>query len=306
MQFELTDEVVNQLIFSMEDQSEKNAFDSVQQILIETRDGAKVDSDRYYSLPVWDSISGFKVMEQFVSVLRSPLAREKLCSVLFIGKGVFRNFKNVLKEYPEVEHLWFIFKQKEMKKEIIGWYNVLRDSWGLERIEGEPEETGELIQGDFIFREHNGDSDVAHILVAEQDAVQILEDAYPGELGFAATSLWKLQKKAIVKESEFTLVSETAEGEFSGFISAAPLPTTAKKTVVFTAFFILPAWRGLGIGKELFFIFLQKLQKRGIRWILILDMFIPETFTKVLLRSGFKKTDIGFIADLLETQYGKD
>lgn len=306
MQFELTDEVVNQLIFSMEDQSEKNAFDSVQQILIETRDGTEIDSDRYYSLPVWDSISGFKVMEQFVSVLRSPLAKEKLRSVLFIGKGVFRNFKNVLKEYPEVEHLWFVFKQKEMKKEIIGWYNVLRDSWGLERIEGEPEETGELIQGDFIFREHNEDSDVAHILVAEQDAAQILEDAYSGELGFAAISLWQLQKKAIVKESEFTLVAETAEGEFSGFISAAPFPTTAKKTVVFTAFFILPAWRGLGIGKELFFIFLQKLQKRGIRWILILDMFIPETFTKVLLRSGFKKTDIGFTADLLETQYGKN
>lgn len=299
MQFELTDEVINQLVFSMEDQNEKNIFDSVQKIVVETKADEQTDTDRYYSLPIWNSVNGFKIMEHFVSVLHSPLAREELRTAIFVGRGAFRNFKNVLKEYPEVEHIWFSFKQKEIKKGIIQWYNVLRDSWGLERIGAEPDETEELVRGDFVFRKYNEKRDALTILEVEEHILKEIESTYGGELGVAAASLWQLQKKSTMQGKELTFVAETAEGDFSGFIRASPFPSTAKKTVLITALFVLPAWRGLGMGKEFFYSFLQELHRNGVRWILIADMLIPQTFTRVLLRNGFTKTDIGFIVDLL-------
>ncbi|MFI3257618.1 MAG: UPF0158 family protein [Spirochaetales bacterium] len=302
MQFELTDDVINQIIFSMEDQSEQPVFDSVEKKTIEKRSLTSIDTDRYYDIPVWNSVDGFRVMEHFVCTLNSPIAKKDLCAVLFAGKGVFRNFKDTLKEYPAVENLWFAFKQKAMKKDIIRWYNVLRDSWGLERVEGEPEETDYLVFGDFIFREYDAHNDSEHVCVAEQSALQILENAYDGGLGSIVAQLWKAQKNTTLTEDAVTFICESNDGDFSGMITGAPVSSQAKTTAVVTTFFILPAWRGLGIGKELFLIFLEELKKRNICWVLVPDMFIPQTFYRVLLRSGFEKTDIGFVANLTDTQ----
>lgn len=38
-----------------------------------------------------------------------------------------------------------------MKREVIRWYNALREEWGLELIGEEPEETDDLVQDDFRF-----------------------------------------------------------------------------------------------------------------------------------------------------------
>ena len=58
-------------------------------------------------LPEWDSAAGFKLREDFVSNLNSPLAHEALQEVLHSGRGVFRNFRNVIKDYlPNVTDIY--------------------------------------------------------------------------------------------------------------------------------------------------------------------------------------------------------
>ena len=151
MQFELTDEIRNLIVFAMEDQGNNYLFDSVEQKTVIKSTVEKVDEERFYTIPTWDSIKGFKLMERFISLLRNPLAREELRGVLFAGRGVFRNFKNVLHQYPEVEKLWYSFKEKEMKQIVSNWYNTLLDSWGLERLGEEPEET-DIVYDDVVFR----------------------------------------------------------------------------------------------------------------------------------------------------------
>ncbi len=300
MQFELSDEVMNSLIFAMENQKESNFFDSIEKEVVDIDIEASDDTSRYYSVPEWTSIDGFKVMEHFVASLHSPLAKEALHEVLFAGKGVFRNFKDTLKNYPEVEQQWFTFKQKVLKEKVVHWYNVLRDSWGLERIEGEPEETENLIFDDFMFREYNEALDSEHILQVENLAMQAIEHAFEGEFGITARVLWE-KYKTLLERDKITYICTNIAADFSGVISVSPVPEPAKNSVIVTLFFILPAWRGLGIGKELFMHCLQELKKRNINIVIIPEMFIPEIFIKVLLRSGFEKTPVGFIVDLNET-----
>ncbi len=301
MQFDLSDDVMSSLIFAMENQKNNNVFDSIQKEVIELSTNEKIDTNRYYSIPEWTSIDGFKVMEHFVGSLHSPLAKESLHEVLFAGKGVFRNFKDTLKDYPEVEQQWFTFKQRVLREKIVAWYNVLRDSWGLERIEGEPEETENLIFDDFIFRDYSEAEDGENALKTEKLSVQSIENSFEGERGVIASTLWKKYKDLFEAEKKIAYVCTNIAGDFSGIISVSPVPEPAKHSVMVTLFFVLPAWRGLGIGKELLMFCLQELRKRKINFVIIPEMFVPETFIKVLLRSGFEKSSIGFTVDLTET-----
>jgi hypothetical protein len=161
MQFELTEALIDDILFSMEDQEGEFYLDTLEGIVagglegpdvFGEEDGGGENDGRYIDLPEWDSASGFRLMERFAAGFRNPLVREELTSALGHGKGVFRAFKNTLSRYPETEKLWFAFKEREMKREIIMWYNGLREEWGLEKIGMEPEETGDLVLEDFRFR----------------------------------------------------------------------------------------------------------------------------------------------------------
>jgi hypothetical protein len=46
-------------------------------------------------------------MEKFTAGLNNPVARQELTAALNKNKGVFRAFRDVLEQYPEVEKIWF-------------------------------------------------------------------------------------------------------------------------------------------------------------------------------------------------------
>lgn len=296
MVFNLSDELVNQIIFAMEDQGNKYVLDaSVCELVLEK---GPVDSERYYKLPGWDSVYGFRMMERFVSILRNPLARQELRDVLFCGKGVFRNFKNVLKHYPEVERLWFSFKEKEMKQHIIRWYNALCEVWGLEKLGDEPEDTEDVVYEDFSFREYNPLTDDETVMFATRNIMNEIEDRWPDhEIGVAMADLWQQQRSFGATDQEYSLITEAYDGEFAGFISVVPFPSLSKKTVLLTTLFVLPAFRGLGLGKELLKRCIEELKKRHIVWIIISNMLLPDTFEPCLFRNGFIRSGTGYIAD---------
>ena len=297
MRFDLNEEIRNQIIFSMEDQGNSYVFDSVELKAVPVSSATKED-DRYYKIPEWGSINGFKLMERFVGLLRNPLAREALREVLFSGKGVFRNFKKVLKEYPEVERLWYTFKEREMNRLILDWYNTLCDSWGLEKLEEEPEETEDLVHDDFIFRDGDSEHDSENIFICADTWLQEIERQYPGEPGVVLGELWQNQRYAYDAEAEKVLIAETVDGDFAGYISVAPFFENAPHTAVLTMLFVQPRYRGLGIGRELLTQCLSRLKNQQVHWATVANAIIPVSAAHILRDCGFTQIGTGFIANL--------
>ena len=267
MQFELSEALLDDILFSMEDQEGIFFIDTHEGIVVneydieDFDDFEKDDEDRLISLPEWDSSDGFRLMEKFTTAFRNPLIRSELSQTLNQGRGVFRAFKDTISRHPEAEKLWFSFKEKEMKKEIIRWYNGLREEWGMEKIGPEPEETGDLVLEDFNFRDADGET-------AD---------------GIAAG-----------------MIAETASGETAGFISAIQIDND----LLINTLEIKPEYRGLGLGKTLLGHFLKKLESRKLEpeKFKSLDynkiyMDLPveyRDFSRALIREGFEEHTIRF------------
>lgn len=301
MQFELTEEIVNQLIFSMENQNDRCVFDSLEKKPVELDGINQTDTDRYYRLPVWDSMQGFKVMECFVSELHNLQLVKELRAVLFAGKGVFRAFKDVLKTHPEAEQLWFSFKQKAMKQEIVLWYNALRDCWGLERIGCEPEETDELVGGDFVFRVYN-EADSAQVLqTILQNVRSELTDSYGAQTAEVLLRMQSMPYTSFECKIGANFAAETLAGECAGYISVVFFSAEAKNTAAITAFYVFPQWRGLGIGKELLMRMVENLREQHVCTLCVPGTYIPDFFERFMFRSGFQTVPSGFLADLSQT-----
>jgi GNAT superfamily N-acetyltransferase len=302
MIFDLTEELIDRILFSMEDQDEIFVVDAEtgNLVAIDEIDDDAEDAERYYDLPVWDSVNGFQLMEQFVSVVRNPEAKESLRQVLSSGKKVFRNYKDVLKAYPEVESRWFSFKDREMKQHILEWYNVLREAWGLEALGDEPEDSANLVYGDFTVREYIGASDAEAVSRLKGEFLAEMESRYQGEQGIAMSELWRTVSEYGASVNPLTLVAENAAGEFAGFVSAVRCPSYAVYTVALNAFIVKRAYRGLGVGKALLEKQLALLREEHFRWVFIVNPFIPETVIPFLLRCGFERLGSGFVLDLIE------
>ncbi len=284
MEFEMTGELMDEIIFAMEDQTGLHMFDSQELRCIPATDQA-ADESRFYSIPQWDSVSGFRMMERFVAQLRNPVVREELRLALSSGHGVFRNFKNCLKNAPEVEKLWFQFKDRQMKNAVSDWYNSLRDYWGIERIGLEPEDTGDILQNDFVFRVFD-DEDTSLIdgLVGSLDR-EIAEDL-PVMLSDAVFELCN-RIRSYRAEDDLIIVAENAEGELSGLTVSCPLPDDSLLSAHITFIGVYPEYRGLGLGRELLSRTIRHWTEKGFRWLLFTNPVIPDLFLPVLDRFGF-------------------
>jgi len=301
MEFELTPEITDEIIFAMEDQTGHFLYDSSDCRCVASRERAAGpqsaprddDDDRYYAIPVWDSVSGFRMMDRFAAQLRNPIVREELRKALSAGHGVFRNFKNILKTHPEVERLWYQFKEREMKNLVLEWYNNLRDFWGLERIGAEPEETGEIVSQDFQFREYalRDEEPLEALLSAIDDEIG---GELPLELSDAVTEL--SDRLRFDNEDECILVAESAEGEIVGCAVSAPMPAGSLLTAQLNVIAVSPEFRGLGIGKELLARTVDSWSKKGFRWLLFTSPIVPAVFFPVLHRTGF--TEKGHVSVL--------
>jgi GNAT superfamily N-acetyltransferase len=285
MQFELTDALVDELVFAMEDQEHDFVLDVVRGIVVDRgEDGEMDESDdtegRYVEVPAWRSADGFRLMERFAASLRNPIVREELTSALDRGRGVFRAFKDTLTNRPEVEKLWFAFKTKEMRREVLDWYNALREEWGLERLGEEPEETEDLVLEDFRFRPAvDGDGEKA----AGLHALSTVKDKH------SASSLGPL-----TGSGRFSFVAETAREDFAGFI----LAFENEAGVVVEALDVLPDYRGLGVGEALLDRLLRHLHTGTARTLSFNLPLAADAFSRVLLREGFRVAETRYILDL--------
>ena len=152
MNFTLTAQMIDKIAFAMEDQKERFAVDVDSGELVPFPPCRAACPRRSTSaLPRWGSAEGFHLMESFVTSLDNPAYREQLSRALTMGKGVFRAFKDALKQNKEIEKLWFAYKERRLRGVIVSWYNANREARGLAKLPVEPEETEELVMSDFSF-----------------------------------------------------------------------------------------------------------------------------------------------------------
>jgi ribosomal protein S18 acetylase RimI-like enzyme len=301
MQFELTEALIDDILFAMEDQMGEFMLDTVEGVVAGGVDGPDffdedLDDDdgeggeRYIDLPEWDSADGFRLMERFAAGFRNPIVRDELSSALSLGRGVFRAFKDTLGRHPEAEKLWFAYKDKEMKREIIRWYNALREEWGIEKIGMEPEDTDDLVLEDFRFRPfHKEDIFMAeelHRHYIEEAKNKLIEEEAAFATGIADTILKEAQTLRTISGLSFEqgLVVESGSEEFAGYISGF------KKDAVFYIqnLEVKDKFRGLGLGEALLVKFLESLDQTEVSEVLLDLPSWAEGFSRVLRRESFK------------------
>ena len=298
MTFVLNDSLLNKIQSALENQEQKFVLDAQDCILVEKTAGFEDDGERYYDLPEWDSAAGFALREEFVNTLNSPLAHEALQQVLHSGRGVFKNFRNVLKDYPEVEKKWHLYKNTKMLNYINGWYNNLREVWGLEKLDYVPESDDSLIHDDFSFEAYNSGANKQELILQANADFKARNDNLNEDLLQALFDLWQRQFEQADSEGQTGFVCRSFSDDFAGCITTSCVSDRQEKVMILTSLFVPASFRGLGIGTELISMCLSQLKKLGKTWLILPQMFIPDFLEPLLLRTGFEKIESGYAVKL--------
>ena len=295
MQFELSSALIDEILFSMEDQEGRFLLDTNKAIVIKTDEDTCICNNdegsdrRFISLPEWGPQDGFRLMERFTAGIHSALVREELSAALNRGRGVFRAFKNTLAQYPETEKLWYGYKDREMKQAVLSWYNGLRESWGIELIGEEPEDTAGLVLEDFRFRKAAA-ADLVPVKELHNSCLAEYGDKIGNSInpaGNAGINTIEILSglTELVFPCDMSFIAETASGEFSGYISATRVTVDILRI---NAIEIKPEYRGLGLGKTLVSRLLEQADSEKIPNIIIDLPAGHDHFCRALLRENFK------------------
>ncbi len=306
MPFELTPELVDQVIFGMENQDTEYYVDTRVGIVVpeleitEEADESDTGEQRYIPVPEWRSVDGYNLMEGFVGTLRNPIYRERLRKILASGRGVFRQFKDTVKERKEIERLWFNFKEKEMRRIVVEWFNDMRETAGLDRVELEFEDTEDLVFSDFVV-------DVA--TVGELGLVQDLDRAafgemYDGESDAVVAyyrSLSRASAPEVDAEESVILVARTPAEEFAAFLWAVEEAVAGgPRFGRILQIYVTPEYRGLGLARAMLHSYRTSAIGKGIERLLIRVEGESTLFAEMLFSEGFALAGQILEADLAE------
>ena len=296
MTFTLTESLRDSISGAMENQDCVFLVDAARGILVAAEELSEdiADTDNYYALPRWESSDGYSMMEDFTSQLHQPLAQERLLETLHGGRGVFRNFKTVLKDYPEVEKKWHVFKNSRIQSYISDWYNGLREIWGLEKLDFLGEAEANLVHDDFTFRQIDFSRDKESIL--EQTTI-LPEDDITESVQAALNFLWRKQFESFDTANQRGFICHSLSEDFAGCITSAKASDTSDVAIL-TNLFVPESFRGLGIGSELLDMCKADLKNNGIKWLIQPNIIMPETMEPLFLKAGFRKMASGYVADL--------
>jgi ribosomal protein S18 acetylase RimI-like enzyme len=272
MEFTLNSELVEQIIFAMEDQQNeyyvhRGSGELLREDEIEEDETPDESEDPFVPIPEWRPVDGFLVMEKFVARLRNPLLRDQLKDALASGRGVFRKFKDILKASPEVERLWFVFKERELRKVVWQWYNEHRELAGLERLEEEPEQEDDLedlLASDFA---------ILPVLPRHLDALRELDErAFMTRFSEAdpdrVTDLFRESRGSLPdpqSEGSLVFVAETPEEDFAGFVWAVEQtdPIVPGRILRVQQLAVVQRYQGVGLGSMLLRRLIAEARDRG-------------------------------------------
>lgn len=151
MDFKLNPEIMENIIFCMENQKDVFFFDIKQKRCVSASESGEMERENLIPLPEWTPVHGFRLMEEFTGTVKNPVIREKLRETISVRTGVFKRFRQILSGYPEFDQAWRFFKKDRLKKTVYNWYQTISLAKELSDLGEEPEETYEIIRNDFIF-----------------------------------------------------------------------------------------------------------------------------------------------------------
>lgn len=288
MEFQLSRELLDQIIFGMENQDEEFYVDTVrEQLVSESQLDPAAEPDRYVLIPEWRSVDGYNLMEKFVATLHNPIYRENLRRILAAGKGVFRQFKDALKERKEIERLWYNFKERYMRDVVLDWYNELRESWGLDRVELEIEEdTEQLVLTDFIIAPPKEER-FTELLWYDRLA---FADMFPDRARSFVDYMRSLSCAASPELSDqrsVVLAAATPAGELAGFIWAIRDELPDGQVIArLRQLYVRPEYRGLGLARTMTSEFLKLAHSQGVAAFISRLLGGGQVFGDVLHREG--------------------
>lgn len=302
MFFELTQLLENEIIHAMENQNETMFLDSKQKKLVSGLEDCENEQD-IFTLPQWNSTDGYNLLESFVETFKGSKAVFELKEVLNEGRGVFKNFKLVLKKYPEIERRFNCYKNKILKNRLYEWYNELREGWGLENLNPDFDEYDDLVLEDFIFKNYDEKSDSKIVALFLKNFTEELKSRFGDEIGFSLANKLNLGGAEKIQEN---LISQKIEGfvcrslsdEFAGCILYSSNYSKTQKSVFITHIFVNQNYRGLGIATELIKKVMAHLKKCGIQFLMISNSIVPEMLKSTLVENGFVKNDFVFLVEL--------
>jgi len=294
-QFKLTPELVDQIIFAMENQNETFLLDTAA-LLIVPETGAVLTSD-LIPLPSWKPSDGYQLMDSFTGILKNPIYRERLRTILNTGRGVFRGFKNVIKERPDLEKAWFAHKDREMKRRVRLWYAELCDYWGVESLGEEPEEIEDLFLDDFSITDIPTESEEL-----SRAGKAMLDEIYRT----CSPSLKDLLVREGIWSSgapDFAAGAFSPDGSSCGFITLRLEQHKNDLYALLDCLYILPEFRGAGIASGLLDYISNFCFGKKVRSLLVQLPPEAEILGENLSRRGFRKIGPFLILDIEKWYY---
>lgn len=254
--FQLTPEIIDMIIFGMENQSDVYYVDiKTGDVITEAQAGEKykMSNVNSYALPVpeWLPSDGFQLMESFVAFLHNPMHKETLLKVLSAGRGAFRNFKNTIKENESLTQQWYLHKEKVMKSRVIDWYNLNSEILKYNNIDENTDETENLVISDFIFSENC----LKWEGILKEKETESIRESLEGQKDILAGYIIGRNKLLLdfPGNVSVSVCAETVEGEFAASISGVIVKTDTPGAMVAVAtiIWVEKKFRGMGISRHL-------------------------------------------------------
>lgn len=312
--FDLNDKAVENIIFAMEDQERSMVVDlETGQVLpkaasaeslaaaesvaaVQGEEEAPILSspsdshipldERFVAPPPWSSRDGFRLMEDFLVLVRQPTARRELQAALARGRGVFKTFKATLAERPDVERSFREYKIRAMRRPIMEWYEDQREALGLARLGLEPEETQDLLASDFEIR-------VVTLHEARVALRELVREAADEALVAmpAAVATYEIERLVDSIESEVDgacAIADDGEGGGIGVALAFRVFGGDRCLGKIVFLYVREGFRRLGLGSALLDALAKSFAAEGTN-LLIMDMaFLPPEYGSRLVSLGYK------------------
>ncbi|MFP4431634.1 MAG: GNAT family N-acetyltransferase [Spirochaetota bacterium] len=292
--FDLTPELLNQMIHAMEDQNTNYLLDVSDGTLRDTATVTDPEAPELTPIPDWEPSDGFELMESFVAGLANPEWRGRLREALTGGRGAFKRFKATAKQNHHVMAAWRRHKRVRMQRRVYDWYNDLRDTWGLNPLE--PEEGSEdrqaLLFEDFSLRRTS--------LGPYREAIRELLGAAHRELyrklpAPLAESLYE-EPPWLPSEAPGSLVPE-------GIVALDPEEALAGVVwgnrrgalLELGEILVRPDYRGIGLGGLLFDRWVDDAIAEGVPYLLIRRGLAHPAIRALAAARDFEATEVGYL-----------